>query len=181
MRENKFAMSVMDYNNYGAYNAYQPYSSYSSYSSQPNHFNLKVGLLYDFHRCCYDPWSVLFNVGISSLCLMNFAEIIPRNCWISCEEERARLIRSLAGIIKSLVSSEVDIWVSVPPPHLPSPQSLHQDEYRQKFTNLTKFGSKRENFGLVPSTSGKTNRAERGRGRGTFKTSLCRVSFMNFS
>ena len=41
-------MSVMEYNNYGAYNAYQPYSSYSSYSSQPNHFNLKVGLLYDF-------------------------------------------------------------------------------------------------------------------------------------
>ena len=41
-------MSVMEYNNYGAYNAYQPYSSYSSYSSQPNHFNLKVGLFYDF-------------------------------------------------------------------------------------------------------------------------------------
>ena len=41
-------MSVMEYNNYGAYNAYQPYSSYSSYSSQPNHFNLKVGLLNDF-------------------------------------------------------------------------------------------------------------------------------------
>ena len=53
----------------------------------------------------------------------------------------------------------------------PCPPPPHQDEYRQKFTNLTKFRSKRENFGLVPSTSGRTNRAERGqeRARQTFQ------------
>ena len=51
---------------------------------------------------------------------------------------RVRLIRSLAGIIKSLVSSEVDIWVSVAatPPPPPIPRHERQDEYRHKFTNL---------------------------------------------
>ena len=53
---------------------------------------------------------------------------------------RVRLIRSLAGIIKSLVSSEVDIWVSVaatpPPPSHTSERPARQDEYRHKFTNL---------------------------------------------
>ena len=41
-------MSVMEYNNYGAAytGAYQAaYPSYTGYSSQPNHFNLKVGVL----------------------------------------------------------------------------------------------------------------------------------------
>ena len=65
--------------------------------------------------------------------------------------QAAGLIRTLSGIIKSLLSSQVDIWVLVAPP-LPSIPP-HQDEYRQKFTNLTKFGSKRANFGLVPTTN----------------------------
>ena len=47
----------------------------------------------------------------------------------------ARLIRTLSGIIKSLLSSQVDIWVLVasPPSSLLPPL---QDEYRHKFTNL---------------------------------------------
>ena len=68
--------------------------------------------------------------------------------------QAAGLIRTLSGIIKSLLSSQVDIWVlvaSLPPPTLPL--YTHQDEYREKFTNLTKFGSKRANFGLVPTTN----------------------------
>ena len=65
-----------------------------------------------------------------------------------------RLIRSLAGIIKSLVSSEVDIWVSVaatpPPPSHTSERAARR--ISAQVYKLTKFGSKRANFGLVPST-----------------------------
>ena len=67
---------------------------------------------------------------------------------------RVRLIRSLAGIIKSLVSSEVDIWVSVaatpPPPSHTSERAARR--ISAQVYKLTKFGSKRANFGLVPST-----------------------------
>ena len=118
-------MSVMEYNNYGAYNAYQAYPSYTGYTSQPNHFNLKVGT--------------------------NSARGAESNQEIV--EFLAELIRSWWGIIKSLLSSlEWIFGYWSPLPSLPSLSPL-QDEYREKFTNLTKFGSKRANFGLVPSTN----------------------------
>ena len=69
---------------------------------------------------------------------------------------RVRLIRSLAGIIKSLVSSEVDIWVSVAatprPPPIPRNDRQEARRISAQVYKLTKFGSKRANFGLVPST-----------------------------
>ena len=137
-------MSVMDYNNYGAYTGYQAaYPSYTGYSSQPNHFNLKVGrtsLLFP-QILSSEPPIKSRQSGNKTKKLLNF---LP--AW-----QPAGLIRTLSGIIKSLLSSQVDIWVLVAPP-LPS-LPPHQDEYRQKFTNLTKFGSKRANFGLVPSTN----------------------------
>ena len=135
-------MSVMEYNNYGAaYNAaYQPYSSYSSYSSQPNHFNLKVGhqdlsllwfcfIIYLWRHCARCRVSNLVvseMCRIGSLCLMNL-EFTPAQHGREISKKLlnflwAGLIRSLAGIIKSLVSCGVDIWilVAVPPPH-PTP------------------------------------------------------------
>ena len=92
---------------------------------------------------------------------------------------RARLIRSLAGIIKSLVSSEVDIWVSVaatPPP--PPPPSHTSERTARRISaqvyKLAKFGSKRANFGLVPSTQ-QPKRAEH-TGRSGAATQLGKVS-----
>ena len=139
-------MSVMEYNNYGAYNAYQAYPSYTGYTSQPNHFNLKVGT--------------------------NSARGAESNQEIV--EFLAELIRSWWGIIKSLLSSlEWIFGYWSPLPSLPSLSPL-QDEYREKFTNLTKFGSKRANFGLVPSTQ-QPKRAEH-TGRSGAATQLGKVS-----